>query len=497
MVVAGGDVDRVGAAVCLLRSADLATCGHRELDVLAGAVQAVRGFASGFEVRLARRRDEVIAAALAATTPAEPASGPLADPSGPSTVDGAPLELDGFAGGRDLRPGREVERDRRRAAVCSVVPMFETALAAGRIDVAHLDAVANAWATLTTDDERDAFTAAGEMLVGYADVESPERFARRVRDLVRRLTRETGQRLADRQRAAQQVRRWIDATGMGQLRAELDPETTAVVWAALDAHLATLKARDPNAEVTLQRLEVDALVELVTTSRALHPRVPELSVHIDWTTLRTGVFGPGSVCETSDGQPLTPAAVRRLACEANIIPIVLGGDGVPLDVGRARRLATRDQRRALAAMYTTCAMPGCTVRFERCRIHHLDPWLPTGPTNLANLVPVCDRHHHLVHEGGWHLTMTPDRVITLRAPDGTIRYHGDTRDRTPADVIDRIHADSPDDADVVDTADDHPSTHVVAAVANARSAAITRRHDTPSGPTAIPTLLFSEPRRGP
>jgi hypothetical protein len=499
-MVASGEVDRVGAAVRLLASADLATCGHRELDVLAGAVQAVRGFASSFEVRLARRRDEVIAAALAPAATAPDAT-PLApaDPSPrPSTVDGSPLELGGFTDGRDRRPGRECERDRHRAVVCAVVPMFEAALAEGRIDVAHVDAVASAWATLTAD-EREAFVGHGELLVGYAAVETPERFARRVRDLVRRLTRDAGQRLADRQRAARQIRRWIDThTGMGHLHAELDPETTAAVWAALDGHLATLKARDPNTEVPLGRLEVDAFVELVTTSRALDPRSPEVCVHIDWATLQTGVFGAGSVCETSDGHPLTPEAVRRLACDANIIPIVLGGDGVPLDVGRTRRLATRDQRRALAAMYTTCAMPGCTVRFERCRIHHLDPWLPTGPTNLANLVPVCDRHHHLIHEGGWHLTMTPDRVITLRDPGGTIHHHGDTRDRTPsttiADVTELLAAgDHPLDT----SGAEHASPHEAPQLAGVGTATVTRRRVTVSGPPMTDMLLAAEPRRGP
>jgi hypothetical protein len=86
-------------------------------------------------------------------------------------------------------------------------------------------------------------------------------------------------------------------------------------------------------------------------------------------------------------------------------------------------------------MYSTCALPGCAVRFGGCRIHHLDPWDPTGPTDLDNLLPVCNRHHHDVHEGGWQLTMTQDRVISLRAPDGTLRFHGDTRDRAPAAAV--------------------------------------------------------------
>ncbi len=121
---------------------------------------------------------------------------------------------------------------------------------------------------------------------------------------------------------------------------------------------------------------------------------------IDLETLRTGLH-EASICETYDGQPLPPATVRRLACEANIIPIVLDGDGRVVDVGRAKRLATADQRRALRAMHQTCAAPDCPVRFGDCDIHHLKEWKEGGPTNLENLIPLCSKHHHLIHEGQW------------------------------------------------------------------------------------------------
>jgi hypothetical protein len=179
---------------------------------------------------------------------------------------------------------------------------------------------------------------------------------------------------------------------MGHLHLELDPENTARVWTALDQQLATIAARDDTAGIPLNRLEVDALVELITAPSVLDRRSPELCVLIDLATLQSGEFAPGSTCETTDGIALTPAAARRIACEASILPVVLGGDGVPLDVGRSRRLATRDQRRALAAMYATCGMPTCGVRFDRCRIHHLEPWLPTGPTDLDNLIPMRLSH---------------------------------------------------------------------------------------------------------
>ena len=112
-----------------------------------------------------------------------------------------------------------------------------------------------------------------------------------------------------------------------------------------------------------------------------------------------------------------------------MVPIVLGGDGEVLDVGRQRRLATRAQRRALRAMYRSCAHPSCTVPFDSCRIHHVIYWERGGTSNLDNLLPLCERHHHLVHEGGWTLQLFPDRRTTWRTPDGTVWFDGITTDR--------------------------------------------------------------------
>jgi hypothetical protein len=133
------------------------------------------------------------------------------------------------------------------------------------------------------------------------------------------------------------------------------------------------------------------------------------------------------VSETNDGVPLPPETIRRMCCDADIIPIVLNGHGATTDVGRSRRVATANQRRALRAMYRTCGFPGCDVRYADCEIHHVIEWIKQrGPTNLDNLLPLCNRHHHLVHEGAWHLTLHQDRTVTVHRPDGTLHTHNYT-----------------------------------------------------------------------
>jgi hypothetical protein len=310
---------------------------------------------------------------------------------------------------------------------------FETALEAGEIDVAHVDAIVVALRRLETDEVRAGFVEREASLLGYAKVERPDRFRRRCSDLVRRLMRDHGVREAERQRKASKVRQWLNReSGMGHLHVELDPERYEKFVMALEAEIDELRSRPANADKSFDELRVEAFMELVTASTAVGARIPEVLVLVDSETLRSGVFGDTSVSETVTGLPLSPEAVRRLACDGGIIPVVMGGNGVPLDVGQQRRLATRAQRQALRAMYTTCAHPQCSRPFSWCRIHHLVWWELGGDTDLANLLPLCDQHHHQVHEGGWSLSMTPDRVVTWRTPNGAVWFVGDTCDRSPA-----------------------------------------------------------------
>ena len=99
-------------------------------------------------------------------------------------------------------------------------------------------------------------------------------------------------------------------------------------------------------------------------------------------------------------------------------------------------MATAEQRRALRAMYRSCGFPDCTVRFGDCDVHHVIEWVQHhGPTDLDNLLPLCNQHHHLVHEGGWQLELFPDRRLTVRRPDGTVLFDGSTVDVAPDGAV--------------------------------------------------------------
>jgi hypothetical protein len=109
------------------------------------------------------------------------------------------------------------------------------------------------------------------------------------------------------------------------------------------------------------------------------------------------------------GEPLTADAARRIACDAQILPVMLGGQGQILDVGRSRRVATGALRRALVVRDQGCAFPDCDRPPRWCAAHHVRPWAQGGPTDLDNLVLLCGEHHRLVHEGDWEVRQSPDK----------------------------------------------------------------------------------------
>ncbi len=313
------------------------------------------------------------------------------------------------------------------------MPQLGAALADGSIGAGHVDAVVKAVRHLD-DDAKEELAGHAEALVNAAATMTPEQFDREVRDLARDLAGDGGLSRHERLRRQRNVGRWVDKhTGMCKTLLSLDPLDDAKVWTAFNAAIGAARAVNQDGdERTWDQLQTDAIVDHITRptsdrSDGSGGQGAEVSVLIDYTALLHG--GEANVAETSDGQDLPVEVIRRLCCDGTIVPVWLSGEFEVLAVGRQCRLATRAQRRALRAMYRTCCMPGCTVPFDACRIHHVTFWEHLGPTNLDNLVPICEQHHHLVHEGGWTLQLHTGRRITLHRPDGTLSFDGITTDR--------------------------------------------------------------------
>jgi hypothetical protein len=118
------------------------------------------------------------------------------------------------------------------------------------------------------------------------------------------------------------------------------------------------------------------------------------------------------------GQPVTAETARRVACDAGVIPVVLGADSEPLDIGRHSRVVPAGLRRALHLRDGGCRFAGCDRPAGWCDAHHIRHWADGGETSLANLVLLCAHHHTLIHEG-WRLSGDPAGTLRFQRPDRT------------------------------------------------------------------------------
>lgn len=104
--------------------------------------------------------------------------------------------------------------------------------------------------------------------------------------------------------------------------------------------------------------------------------------------------------------PVAATTLRKIACDADIIPALLGTHGEILDLGRKTRLFTPAQRTALTTRDQGCAFPNCTIPAPWCEAHHITYWSHGGPTTTNNGVLLCSHHHHLIHKEQWTITTT-------------------------------------------------------------------------------------------
>jgi hypothetical protein len=209
-----------------------------------------------------------------------------------------------------------------------------------------------------------------------------------------------------------------DGAGGVRLRGRGSVEDGAILRAALIPLTKPSPAVDPDAPDDATGSDPrdhgarlwDALVEVaqhsLDTDRqpAGHGARPRVGVLVDLESLRRGT-GPAAV--TEDGLALSVAAVRRLACDADVIPVCLGAEGQVLDVGRTRRLVTMALWLALIARDRHCAFPGCSRPPVMCHGHHVRHWADGGPTSLDNLVMLCGAHHRVIHHSPWEVRLSP------------------------------------------------------------------------------------------
>ena len=219
---------------------------------------------------------------------------------------------------------------------------------------------------------------------------------------------------------------WVDQLGVAQYRLTLDPEGAAVLEAALGPLSAPAPVDGERDLRSSDRRRGEALVALVRAGVAgagTGPRQTksQLFVTVDLDTLRDRVRGAGvTVGGPEAGVVLGPETVRRLACDATIIPTVLGAAAAVVDLGTDVRLFTAAQVKRLWLRDRHCSYPGCTMASSWCDAHHLVHWADDGPTDLDNAALLCERHHTIVHQRRYAGRLVDDEHGTRVQWDRTV-----------------------------------------------------------------------------
>ncbi len=432
------DFEPANTVITDLVSVDFADVDRATVLAFLSKVQRWRGMFDAAEILAARRLHEV-----SVTAPAELAA----------------------ATQRHPRAGVIVFE---RAATLAVVRSLALPLRAGAIHGAHVDTVTKVMRTVRAE-HATAFSEVLPTLIGVAAAEriNPDEFARRLHKAARAIENDDGESRFEQQRRETALRTWTDKrSGMFRISGSFDPLSGAFLHGRLSAAVAALFAeRTPSTCPTDPGLKQDhlrALALLALTAgvpgrdgREAEPADPddewsgfvrsgpcrfgrpEIVVVLDARAATLEGNGGRPVVDWGIGVELPARTLDELFKRADAHPIIVVNGVVVnapgnMNLGRSTRLASRAQRRALRAVYATCAVPGCAVRFDHCQPHHVRYWENGGLTDLANLLPLCSRHHHLVHDAGWELTLHPDRTLTVTYPDGAVQATGPPLERHAA-----------------------------------------------------------------
>ena len=192
----------------------------------------------------------------------------------------------------------------------------------------------------------------------------------------------------------------MDIVGDSAVPGGLTADTTHTAAAATSAHANPAdedEDEDEDAGALIPRPRHPEPAPAPAPARTPRPGRALLTITMDlrWLQLATG---HGTL---DTGTPVDPATVRRWACDAEVVPVVLGSQSEPLDVGRLQRTVTDAMRRALNIRDGGCAFPGCDRPPRRCHAHHIRFWGHGGDTCLQNLVLLCRHHHQVIHHGHW------------------------------------------------------------------------------------------------
>lgn len=329
----------------------------------------------------------------------------------------------------ETRTTRRVTRaDLRLARALEQHACVEDALRAGgiRTDQARMIVEAiDALPERVEDEIRDEARVALLDLAARHDARDLKQLGKRILDIVAPEVAESHEAaaLADEEARADATMS-LTMTDDGEGRCHGRFTVPSHIGKALRRHLLALAnpARHSEDELTddqgewkpMSRRLGEAFVEYVERYPVDHsPMTAGVNPTIVVTISLTDLLAEKATALLDDGSRMSAAQARRLACEASIIPVVLGSASQPLDLGRAVRLFTKPQRIALGLRDGGCTAIGCETSASGCHAHHDTPWSRLGLTDLANGRLLCPRHHRLAHDARYAMTIHADNRVSF------------------------------------------------------------------------------------
>ncbi|TXK08759.1 DUF222 domain-containing protein [Microbacterium saccharophilum] len=292
-------------------------------------------------------------------------------------------------------------------------PHVGAALAAGAIGALAASAIVSMLDRVALRATPDDLEAAERTLAGQAPGLTLDQLAKVIARAEAHLDPDGVPPREEELRGQRFLRMQEDRSGMLHLTGAFDPEHGAAIMVAIDAivgaELGAQRDADASSDVDAPRRSVtmmraDALVKICEHLLGCDRRDTPLrgATVVVRMTLEDLQSGTGHATIDGLAAPVSIATARRMAADAGIIPVVLGGDSEILDWGRQRRLFTRAQKLALTERDGGCAM--CGVPPGHTKVHHIRWWArDRGPTDLDNGILLCESCHHRIHDNGWDI----------------------------------------------------------------------------------------------
>lgn len=294
----------------------------------------------------------------------------------------------------------------------SSLPVVGEALVAGEVSPEHVQAVYATVERFPAHAGSEDRIVAETILAEASALHAPRTVARLGEEILARLDQD-GPEPTDREPAESicELHMHTRRNGRVAFTGELDAEAGALLTGLLSP-LAKPRSTESNggsADIrSVGERHGDAFAEILQRAVALAPTEAGEPVHLNVSMRLNDLREQVGTGLLDGGVALTAAQGRRLACDAAVIPVVLGAGSEPLDIGRKSRIIPATIRRALLLRDRGCAFPECDRRASQCEGHHLRHWAEGGATALDNLALLCRNHHRIIHRTRWCIRMAVD-----------------------------------------------------------------------------------------